>query len=123
MPLPQLTNPADWLIDLIDAGAVGVTANTVSTSSAGAAAPPEPAPLSTPKPARRGLLGMLAREPPKHAERRWQTNSLWQFRVLLARSTRQQRGDVFNLVNVFQVSIAMARVFNFVNVLQNLNLN
>ena len=111
VPLPQLTNPADWLIDLIDAGAVSVTANTVSTSSAGTAAPPEPAPvLSTLKPARRGLLGMLAREPPKRAERRWQTNSLWQFRVLLARSTRQQRGDVFNLVNVFQILVVAAVV-------------
>ena len=35
--------------------------------------------------------------------RRWRTSAWWQFRVLLARSSRQQRGDVFNAVNVFQI--------------------
>jgi hypothetical protein len=40
-------------------------------------------------------------------ERRYPTSLFWQFRVLLARSTRQQRGDVFNTVNVFQI-IAVA---------------
>jgi len=35
--------------------------------------------------------------------RRWQTSTWWQFQVLLARSTKQQRGDVFNTINVFQI--------------------
>ena len=104
VPLPPLTNPADWLIDLIDADAVSVTANTAVSTPGGDAAPPAPAGYAdTPKPAWRGLQGMLSREPATRAVRRWQTSSLWQFRVLLSRSTRQQRGDVFNFVNIFQI--------------------
>ena len=83
VPLPQLTNPADWLIDLIDADAVSVTANTpVSTTGGDAVSAPAPAPapadapsMCTPKPARRGLLDMLAREPPTRTVRRWRTPS------------------------------------------------
>ena len=85
VPLPQLTNPADWLIDLIDADTVSVTANTpVSTTGGDAVSAPAPAPapapadapsMYTPKPARRGLRGMLAREPPTRTVRRWRTPS------------------------------------------------
>ena len=138
-PLPPLTNPADWLIDLIDAGTVGappddaamsapapagataVTSSSSIVASAAAAvttsaAEPTAAVAATAwdRTLERATTTTTTTTPTTPTPttptptRRWQTSSLWQFRVLLSRSTRQQRGDVFNVVNVFQiVSVAV----------------
>ena len=73
--LPPFTNPADWLIDLIDSGAAGAPAEAAASG------------LATPAAA-------LASSTSTRSARRWQTSSFWQFRVLLLRSSKQQRGEV-----------------------------
>lgn len=108
LELPPLTNPADWLIDVIDAESgcqkqpragpdgeyCGSLVELWAQRQMAVAAQPEVL-VSVVEP---GLSGTRAEAPP-----RWQTSALWQFRVLVARSSRQQRGDVFNTVNVFQI--------------------
>ena len=49
------------------------------------------------------LGGTSKSAPPSGQHRTWATSSWFQFRVLLSRSAKQQRGDVFNKVNMFQV--------------------
>ena len=107
-PLPPLTNPADWLIDLIDAGTVGAPDDAAAAAPAPAPAPAAPPATALAATAPATAPTIAATTTTTTATRRWQTSSLWQFRVLLARSARQQRGDVFNLVNIFQiVSVAV----------------
>ncbi|EOD40393.1 hypothetical protein EMIHUDRAFT_428787 [Emiliania huxleyi CCMP1516] len=96
--LPSLTNPADWLIDLVDErpaqlldcwaregrgdGGAGADGGAVEEASS-----------------RRAKLPSAARLAGSH----FATSSWWQFCVLLERSAKQQRGDVYNLTNIFQI--------------------
>lgn len=146
--LPPLTNPADWLIDIVDAESDNATTQagqaeatalsaTVATfdlvsdfdsksaddvKNSTAVHPPPQQPRSLADVWRAQTRTTVTNEPSRpvqhgdarlqglaapQRERRYPTSLFWQFRVLLARSTRQQRGDVFNTVNVFQI-IAVA---------------
>ena len=85
--LPSQTNPADWLIDLLNADRTVAPARSAMDTAADAVS---------------GTGGGSASQAVSFA-RPADTSAWWQFRVLLARSTRQQRGEVFNSVNVFQI--------------------
>ena len=128
LTLPPLTNPADWLLDIVDAesksmhdsrkapnggGASGLAdlwASQQATGKNGQAQLPEVEVkvVSKSEPNGNGTTKLDAAAVEVDVvstttTRRWRTSAWWQFRVLLARSSRQQRGDVFNAVNVFQI--------------------
>jgi len=90
--LPPLTNPADWIIDLT----IGASEQLIGRL------------VERLKPIHHVEGGARAVAVSESAPR-WVTSPLWQFRALLARASKQQRGDVFNKVNVFQI-LAVAAI-------------
>lgn len=122
LELPSQTNPADWIIDIVDAeqlpldlvphvaGTPVVLATDGAPSSnladvwksSGASAQAAAA-------AAKAVAEVLAVSTGSEAtatsgrQPQFATSLPWQFQVLLSRATRQQRGDVFNTVNVFQI--------------------
>ena len=84
--LPLQTNPADWIMDLVtsDAAEHIVAAYTRH----------EPPRLQ---------IVPAARPPAPTTAARYPTSFWWQFKVLLTRQAKQQRGEVFNKVNCFNI--------------------
>jgi len=115
--LPPQTNPADWLIDLIDARSselLDAWRGFSEQSAKGSGIADGSAPFSgshgsngasehrVTKATGTRTAGAGARGPAS-ANTGPTTSSWFQFRVLLARSAKQQRGDVYNKTNCFQI--------------------
>jgi len=107
--IPSMTNPADWLLDILTATNLDIPVFNSSKISQ--------APIEIPDDNDNNPI--LSHSPPSDVleientdqnqsenyslEKKWDTSFFFQFKVLLWRSSVQQRGEVFNGVNIFQI--------------------
>ncbi|CAN0344284.1 unnamed protein product, partial [Phaeothamnion confervicola] len=104
LELPPLTNPADWILDIVALDArtrTGVTlADAYAQQLAGMDAREQ---VAMGLPTASSLEDASQRVPDSGGGQRWVTSFWYQLRVLLDRQQKQSRGEIFNAVNVGQI--------------------